>query len=148
MYIDSSDLELMNDVSDEQVVAVRFPTVDIPPGQSDVDVTISIAAEASAISGAITAADGDLSARVSTTAAITWQPEASVAVQETIDTPNIAAAVQEVVNMDGWMSNNPVCLLFKKISGTGTRSVEAASNSAEAANNGVMTPNLQFSYSV
>jgi hypothetical protein len=158
MYGTSSDLELMDD-GGEQLVAVRFPSVDIPagstiinavigfdvdeirPGQSDVDVTISVAAEKSTASAVISANDGDLSARTSTSSSVMWQPDASGTEHDMLYTPNLYGVVQEIVNLDGWASGGPICFLFGKIAGAGVRWVEAARE-----NNGVMTPNLVYSY--
>ena len=94
MYMTSSDLELMNDGNDEQVVAVRFGSVDIPAGskiywasvlfvidevkaEADLPITIAIFAEASDNAAALSETDFDLSSRTPTESSRIWQPPRS-----------------------------------------------------------------------
>ena len=136
MYGTSSDLELMDD-GGEQVVAVRFPSVMIPanaavtkavvmfdvdevrPGQSDVDVTINIYGESNPNSAELSSDDANLSTRTPTSAAVTWQPAASVAEHELLVSADISDIINEIVAMTGWAQGNPVTILFGHASGSG-----------------------------
>lgn len=159
MYLDSSDLELVHDGADEQVVAVVFTGVTVPagavvtdarvlfdidevrPGQSDADVVINIYGEAVSNSAALSGSAQDISSRAPTSHGVTWVPEASVNAHDDLLTPNIASIVQEIVGIDGWSSGNSMGIMMGHISGAGSRWVEAFSN-----NNGIDTPQLQVTY--
>jgi hypothetical protein len=136
MYGTSSDLEIMHD-GGEQVVAVRFPSVNIPanavvisatitfdvdevrPGQSDADVTVNIYGESNPNSAELSSDDANLSTRTPTSAAVTWQPAASVAEHELLVSADISDIINEIVAMTGWAQGNPVTILFGHASGSG-----------------------------
>ena len=159
MYLDSSDLELVHDGASEQVVAIVFPGVTVPPGavvsdarvlfdvdevrpgQSDADVMINIYGEAVANSAVLSGTAQDISSRTPTTHGVTWMPEASVGTHDDLLTPNIASIVQEIVEIDGWAAGNSMGIIMGHISGSGSRWVEAFST-----NNGIDTPQLQVTY--
>ena len=157
MYLTSSDLEIMHD-GGEQVVAVVFPSVNVPagatvtaanvifdvdevrPGQSDGSVTV-------AIYGQVGPADApsdtafDLSSRTATDASVIWQPEASVNTHDDLITPDISTVVNEIVNGGSWVSGSGMGIMFGHMTGSGVRWVEAFRN-----NNGIDTPALSVSY--
>jgi hypothetical protein len=159
MYLDSSDYEIMHD-GGEQIVAVVFPSVDIPaevtmisasvlfdidevrPGQSDQSTTVSIFGEANVMPAAPSTTPSDLSSRTPTAANVMWQPETSMNVHDDLSTPDISSIVTEIISMDGWAAGNPMCIMFGHTTGSGVRWVESARE-----NNGIMTPALMFSYS-
>jgi hypothetical protein len=144
----------------EQVVAIRFPDVDVPagatvtsaiisfdvdevrPGQSDVDVTVSIFGEANPDPAAISDTAFDLSSRTPTTAAVVWNPEAAVAEHDLMYSSDIAPVVQEIISLDGWASGNALMILFGHVSGAGVRWVEGMRE-----NSGVGTPGIEITYS-
>jgi hypothetical protein len=157
MYLDSSDYELMHDGDGEQLVGITFASVtiakgatvisanvmflvdEIRPGRSDGDVTVAIYGEAIANSDTPKLTAKDLSSRTPTAAGIIWRPEKSVAVMDTLLTPDIGIIVSEIVNLDGWSSGNAMTILFGHVDGSGTRWVESAAESS-----GMMTPALLF----
>ena len=159
MNVGSSDLELTHD-GGEQLIAVRFPSVAIPPaaqidnavvifdidevrpGQSDAPTTIAVYAESSANSAPITDADSDLSSREVTKAAVRWNPEPSTETHELLTTPDLSVIVNEVVRRPGWAEGNALTILFGHIDGAGIRWVEAARDNDGA---GGKTPMLQWS---
>ena len=97
MYITSSDLEFMIDGGNEQIIAIRFPSVDVSTSVNkawmlfDVDevswesgqaVTIGIYGELSVNSAPIGAAARDISSRTVTNAMALWMPGATNVVHE------------------------------------------------------------------
>jgi hypothetical protein len=134
----SADLELVRD-STNQVVGVRFRTVDVPPGATIVNAYVQFQADTATSEATTLVLQGELtpsaltftsgsrnlSSRVRTTASVSWSPppwttagQAGVAQQ----TPNLAPVVQELVNQPGWTRGNPLVVL---ISGTGRRTAES-----------------------
>jgi hypothetical protein len=94
MYLTSTDLELMHDGTDEQVVAMRFGPVNIPagakllsasisfvidevPAGADQPITIAIYAEATDSSSPFSDSDYDLSSRPATQTSRVWMPPRS-----------------------------------------------------------------------
>jgi hypothetical protein len=156
----SSDLEFMHD-STEQLVAIRFPSVDVPgaaritsaimtfdideinSGRSDAAIVVAIFGEASINSAPISTNAFDLSSRGVTSAAVVWSPEPSNAVHDVLQTSDISAVVQEIVNLADWVSGSPLTILFAHVSGSGTRWVEP-----QRTNGGVDTPGIEIKYSV
>jgi hypothetical protein len=144
----------------EQVVAIRFPDVDVPagatvtsaiisfdvdevrPGQSDADVTVSIFGEASGDPAAISDTAFDLSSRTPTTAAVVWNPEAAGAEHDMMYTVDVSSVVQEIISLDGWAPGNALMIMFGKVSGAGVRWVEGMRE-----NSGVGTPGIEITYS-
>lgn len=158
MYMDSSDLELMND-GNEQVVGIRFPSVPVPPhahiteahilfdtdeirpGQSDQPVTIAIHGEANAMPAPLADSAYDLSHRTPTRSSVQWEPEASVAVHDELYTPDIKSIVSEITSMSSWRSGNPLMVIMTQVSGSGVRWVES-----HRTNNGIDTPALVVTF--
>lgn len=143
MYMDSSDLELIDD-SGEQVVGIRFQNVNIPQGatitsaylQFATDETgstttnLTIKAQDSDNAATFSSTDGDISGRATTTASVSWSPAAWNTVGALNDTPNLAAVVQEVVNRSGWTANNGMAFI---ITGSGERTAESYDGSSATA---------------
>jgi len=138
MYIDSSDLELVNDGND-QVVGMRFMGVNIPKGatitnayvQFKVDETSSnvtnlfVQGELSSNALAFNSTSRNVSTRVRTANSINWLPVSWLTLGTTgVDqrTPNLASIVQEIVNQTGWVPGNSLVMI---ITGTGKRVAEA-----------------------
>ncbi|MBN1676843.1 MAG: fibronectin type III domain-containing protein, partial [Kiritimatiellae bacterium] len=147
VYVDSSDLELIRDGTNEQVVGVRFAGLAVPWGaaieaayvQFKVDeassetTSLTIRGEKTANAQPFTTAAKNISGRVTTAASAAWSPAAWSAVgaagaaQRTAD---LRAVVQEVVNHKGWASGNALALV---ITGTGVRVAEAYEGDAAGA---------------
>ncbi|MFE8070300.1 Ig-like domain-containing protein [Marinobacteraceae bacterium S3BR75-40.1] len=147
MYVDSSDLELIHDRGEDQLVGLRFTGVGVPQGatitrawvQFTTDETNSEATELTLRgentdnAAGFSTADYNLSTRPRTAASTYWQPGAwdSVGAATASErTPDIASVIQEIVNRSGWNSGNALALI---ISGSGERtaeSYEGASNRA------------------
>lgn len=135
----SSDLELVLDGSDQQVVGMRFNGVTVPPGatiirayvQFQVDEVTSdatslvVAGEATDNAAAFTSTSRNISSRARTGSAVAWSPAPWPTVDEAganQQTPNLASIVQEIVNRSGWRSGNALALI---VTGTGKRVAEA-----------------------
>ena len=54
----------------------------------------------------------DITGRARTAASVSWAPAALPAVGTTLDTPDIASLIQEVVNRPGWSENNRLTLMI------------------------------------
>ena len=136
---DSSDLELVVDGSDVQLVGLRFPGIAIPPGafieqawvQFQTD-EVSTAAASIVIEGETTAqaptfaeTSNNVSLRPRTVASVAWAPAAWSTVGEqgpNQRTPNLAPVIQELVSAPTWSDGDPIVLIF---GGSGRRTAEA-----------------------
>lgn len=142
----SSDLELAVE-GGPQLVAVRFRDVGIPRNATVLSahlqfttdevsagaVNLNLRGEAADNAPVFLAADGNLSTRPLTAAAVPWSPvdwptvgEAAAAQR----TPNLQAIVQEIVNRPGWVVGNAIVIT---LSGTGTRVADSFDGSADGA---------------
>jgi len=138
MYLDSSDLELVYDGSN-QTVGMRFNGLNIPQGttitnayvQFQVDETNSEAAsltiQGENIDNALTftSSGGNISSRARTTAGVSWSPVPWTTKGEAgpdQQTPNLASVIQEIVNRSDWLGGNSLVII---ITGTGERVAEA-----------------------
>jgi hypothetical protein len=137
---------------------VGFVVDELKGGEADLPVTIAIYAEASDSAAALGDAPFDVSARPATEAALIWRPPRATdpagadwslcweanhcagspwgVVGASVETPNIARVVQEVVGRPGWIAGNSLLVVFAEMSGTGVRTVESR------------TPTLTFEYDV
>ncbi|NLX97378.1 MAG: cadherin-like domain-containing protein, partial [Rhodopirellula sp.] len=137
--LNSSDLELTLDKTDQQTVGMRFNGVDIPPGaliqsaylQLQADETGSAATslriygQANDNATTFTSTGGNISSRVKTTASVPWSPAAwNVRSEAGLNqrTPDLAAVIQEIVDRPGWAAGNSLALI---VTGTGTRTAES-----------------------
>ena len=142
--LSSSDLELTQDKTNQQVVGMRFTGANIPPGaaiqsayiqfQADETgsdpTTLTIHGEAVDNAATFTSADYNITSRTLTSASAAWSPvpwntrgEAGPDQQTT----DISAVIQEIVDRPGWSSSNALAII---ISGTGKRTAEAFDGSA------------------
>lgn len=132
--LDSSDLELVTE-STVQKVGIRFTSVSIPAGARVTDAyiqftsdetssdstSLTIAAQALDNAPAFTTATGNVSSRPKTAATVAWSPASWTTTSTAgVDqrTPNLSAAVQEVVDRQGWVSGNALAFT---ITGQGKR---------------------------
>ncbi len=134
----SGDLELVYDGS-IQMVGMRFPNVTVPRGaaitkawiQFTVDeaqsetTSLLIRGQATANAPTFTTATFNLSSRAKTGAGVPWSPAAWSTIGQAgpaQQTPDLKDVVQEIVNLSGWSSGNPLVIL---ITGTGHRTADS-----------------------
>ncbi len=141
---DSNDLELVYDKRTDQTVGIRFRDVEIPRNANVVSAqlvftadetnsgttSLSIRGEAADDSNGFSTSNNDLSNRTTTSASVSWNPDAWGTVGETHVTPDIGSVVQEIVNRPGWASGNAMTFL---ITGNGERVAESYDGSASGA---------------
>ncbi|NPA94986.1 MAG: hypothetical protein GXO58_06125, partial [Thermodesulfobacteria bacterium] len=135
MYLDSSDLEMVQDKSHHQIVGMRFANVSVPQGaiikaayiQFTVDETsddptqLELRAEASDNAASFSDTDYDISSRATTEAKASWTPPTWDRVDEAgaaQRTPDLSAVIQEVVNRQGWQAGNSLAII---VTGSGKR---------------------------
>jgi hypothetical protein len=152
--ISSDDLELTFDGVNNQLVGVRFPNVQMMAGsevseahitfqideinpQSNLDVTLSITAEAVGDAAVISADSSNLSNRATIGTSIEWQPEASLESRYPLETPDISSLLSEVAGQPGWGPGNAVMFIISRIDGQGVR---------WALSSGVGAPTLTYTY--
>jgi K319-like protein len=138
MYLDSSDLELVQDLSTQQV-GVRFTSLAVPRGASishawiqfETDevqseaTNLTIHGQAADDAATFSATTSGISSRPTTSAAVSWSPPAWNMVGEAGSgqrTPELAAILQEIVDRPGWVSGNAVAIV---ITGSGHRTARA-----------------------
>lgn len=138
MYINSSDLELVYDGSN-QIVGMRFSGVSVPKGatitnayiQFKVDETssgvtkVSIQGEARPNALAFSNTKRNVSTRLRTVNAVSWSPlswmtRGAVGIGQR--TPNLAPIVQEIISQTGWTAGNSMVII---ITGSGKRVAKA-----------------------
>jgi hypothetical protein len=135
----SSDLEFGDQGGKNQLVGMRFNSLNIPPGatitnasiQFQVDETHSGAATLM-IEGQATdnvpifaKANDNISSRERTNAVVDWTPAPWTTVGETGSdqkTSDISSIIQEIVDRQGWSSGNSLAII---ITGTGRRTAES-----------------------
>ncbi|MBN1674284.1 MAG: lamin tail domain-containing protein [Kiritimatiellae bacterium] len=139
VYVDSSDIELVDDNAVNQTVGLRFSGVTVPRGaviqsayvQFQVDetpsaaVSLTVRAQAADNAAAFTTDAWNVSARGTTSASVSWSPPGwgtAGAAGPDQRTPDLAAVIQEVVNRSGWSSGNAVAVI---VTGSGERVAEA-----------------------
>ncbi|MGY1781882.1 PKD domain-containing protein [Geodermatophilus sp. SYSU D01036] len=143
----SGDLNLGQDGTAAQTVAMRFTGVTVPRGATITDAwvqfqvdeastagaSLTVAGEAADNAAAFTTTARTISSRGKTTATVTWAPAswptvgARAADQRT---PSLRPIVQEVVARPGWASGNALVLV---VTGTGTRVAESFDGGAARA---------------
>ena len=152
VYLDSSDLELINDdwLSD-QIVGLRFAPLEVPRGatiieaflqftvdeHNDGPTSLRISGQAAADAPAFSSTDFDISSRPKTSAVVPWNSLPSWTAEEIHNTPNLADVVQEIINRAGWAHGNSIVFL---VEGSGERSAYAFDGKREKA------PRLHVSY--
>ncbi|MCH2131411.1 MAG: PQQ-binding-like beta-propeller repeat protein [Pirellulaceae bacterium] len=156
MYLDSSDLELVEDNS-PQMVGLRFTDIQLKPGEEVMDARIhftvdeessgptklQIHSEAADNAERFNDKKYNISARHRSKAAVSWVPEAWPKVgASTTDqqTPNLASLVNEAIQRPGWKSGNAIAFM---ISGVGARTACSYENHATKAARLTITPASQ-----
>jgi len=138
MYLNSSDLELVYDGSNQRV-GMRFTSVSVPRGatitraylqfeaketQSEAT-NLLIEGQAADNPTTFTSTKNNVSARPRTAASVAWSPPPWTLIGEAGPnqrSPDLTAIAQELVNRPGWASGNALALI---ITGTGHRTARA-----------------------
>ncbi|MFK8010348.1 MAG: MopE-related protein, partial [Saprospiraceae bacterium] len=147
MILSSSDLEMVEDGSDEQTVGLVFNGLNIPSGavianayiQFTTDETdsgstnLTIHGEDTDNALSFTSSDFNLTSRPITSASVNWIPpswssEGEAGVNQ--QTPDLSILVQEIVDRTGWIENNSMGFI---ISGVGNRTAESYNGSSSDA---------------
>ncbi|MEJ2286737.1 MAG: hypothetical protein P8X85_24450 [Desulfobacterales bacterium] len=145
MYTNSSDLELVYDDDDKQLIGVRFADLNIPQGAKITSAYIEFETDetdSGQTDVVITAQDSDdaqtfvnaaynISGRQTVNASVAWNNIPGWGtVSEKHQTPDLSAVVQAVVDRAGWISGNAMAFI---ISGSGCRTAESFDGEPDAA---------------
>jgi len=155
MYLNSSDLELMDDGGGLQKIGLRFPSVSIPTGATILSAQIEFAIDEIDNGGVSINIFGEtvdtgtfsdannVSGRTKTGASSLWALTGnSPSIGQTLTTPNFSAVVQEIVSDGAWnTTTNTITLLMERDSGTESRIVESFNGDSSLA------PRLLITYS-
>jgi hypothetical protein len=136
LSLGSSDLELVEDGSEQQLVGLRFQNVQIPKdativnariyftvdeedsGQTDLTFYAEYAADASEFTGN----DKDISSRDVTRSSVNWDDVPAWNVGEIVATPDLSPIIQEVIDRPGWLKGNSIAII---VTGFGERTIES-----------------------
>jgi hypothetical protein len=154
----SSDLELIRDAPDDQLVGLRFLNITIPNSTTIISAYIEFeideAVNTNPCNLTIRGQSADnpptfsnannISSRANTMAFVNWSPPNWTTIGQKQQTPNIGNIVQEIVNLGTWASGE--AMVFK-ITGTGTR-VAKAHDLGEANTAPLLVVNLAANYVV
>ncbi len=152
----SSDLELVFDAGGNQVVGLRFASVDVPVGATIIDAyvqfvvdeittgptSLTIVGQAADSPSTFVNVPFNISGRSTTAASVAWSPPAwnQVGVAGPDQrTPQMKNVVQEIVGRPGWAEDNAMAFI---ITGSGLRTAEAYDASP------VQAPLLHIEYSM
>jgi hypothetical protein len=149
VYINSSDLELINDIDywGLQTVGVRFTKLGIPEGavitaawiqftvdETDFDPTnLTINAQLSSAAATFASANFNISSRTLTAGTIAWSPDAWNLVGASglaQRTPDLSSLIQEVVALPNWTTSSAIAFIF---GGTGKRTATSYESGASTA---------------
>lgn len=144
--ITSTDLELVTDDNDVQLVGVRFPNLAIPAGATITSaaiqfigrlndpnnqnpISLTLRGQAADNPATFTTTASNIFNRADTAAAVNWVPPnwASSETGTNARTPELKTVVQEIVDRPGWASGNAMAF---KITGSGTRRAWSFNGSA------------------
>ncbi|KAF5438181.1 copper-binding protein, partial [Candidatus Methanophagaceae archaeon] len=154
----SSDLELINDNGIDQEVGVRYQDVNIPNSATitsaylefEIDqywngpTNLTIFCEDADNPIRFSAVNNNITNRTKTSISVDWNNVASPAVDEKLQTPDIASIVQAIVNRAGWAANNSMVFI---INGTGRREVESWDGANSGGEADTAAPLLVVNYS-
>ncbi|QCX00275.1 hypothetical protein FGM00_09185 [Aggregatimonas sangjinii] len=138
LYVDSSDLELGFDGSDNQnfqTVGLRYRNIDIPKGARITEAYLDFTVDESGNDPSNVSFQGqlgspvssfdpsrlfDLSDRPKTVSELSWNPDPWLFIGEEVRSPNLALIIQEIIDDDQWESGNTLALFMKGDMGTRT----------------------------
>ena len=130
MYLDSPDLDILN--GSDRGMGIRFQNIQVPQGVQITRAYIEfvahnegaatlgdaasmvINAEATDDAWAFSSTVNDLSSRPVTSQSVSWDPVPAWNLDQTYQTPDISAVVQEIVGRSGWMSGNSMAFIFNQ----------------------------------
>ena len=152
----SKDLELIDENNQEQIIALRFNNINVPPASIVTDAHIQFTVDqvdTVATNIGIRCEDHDdapsfatdnygISTRTFTTDSVAWSPPPWTVIGEAgpdQQTPNLTLIVQEIIDRPGWESNNSMVFI---LGGTGDRTAKPFNLDPAAA------PKLYISYGV
>lgn len=137
MYMDSTDLELVNEGSTDQEVGMRFQNIEIPQGanilssyieftvdEGDTETTnLTFYGEDIDNAPTFVNVDGNITSRTKTSESVDWDnvPDWEHA-DDTHQTPDLSSIIQEIIDRDGWVSGNSIVII---VDGTGERTAES-----------------------
>ena len=148
IYKDSSDLELVNDpgvAKGDQSIGMRFIKLNVPRGATitraylifHVDETssegtsLTLRGQAADNASGFSFKKADVTSRPHTNASVNWSNlPAWTSVGASVQSPDIAPVVQEIVNRNGWAPGNSLVLF---VDGSGRRVAVSYEGSASAA---------------
>ena len=140
MYLDSSDLELVDDGSNtDQTVGMRFAGVAIPHGATIIDAyvqfqvdetdsdptSLEIRGHVADDAPAFSSASGDISTRTTTVTYVAWSPPPWTSVGAAgadQRTPDLSEMIQEIIDQVEWSPGNALAIT---ITGSGERTAES-----------------------
>lgn len=133
----SSDLELTEDGTNEQIVGVQFGNISLAQGTTIIDAYIQFQADESGSTSTdlvihgedinsasgFTTTTGNVSNRTTTSDSVLWSPASWTAGDEGVAqrSPSIVTIVQSILDRPGWALNNEMAMI---ISGIGRRTAE------------------------
>ncbi len=139
----SSDLELTTDGSNNQIVGMRFTNVQIAQGSEVIEAflnltardtslgasSLTITVEDDAAPDTFSSATRHLSNRSSNvvSGSVSWSPDDFEEDGELIESPDISALIQQVVNQPSWKPGSSIVVFIK---GSGTRRVWSVDGSS------------------
>jgi hypothetical protein len=147
MSLGSSDLEFVFDQGGNQTVGMRFNGLSIPQGatileasiQFQVDevnsgaTSVTLQGEQADNASTFVNANGNISARPKTLAAVPWSPAPWTSVGAAgpaQKTPDLSAIIQEIVKRAGWSGGNSLAII---VTGSGERTAESFNGQSAAA---------------
>ncbi len=147
MYLDSSDLELVNDGTD-QIVGIRFQSISIPQGstitnayivftvdeESSESTSLTIWGQKQSHTSIFSNSENDISSRPKTSASVVWNdiPTWGTVDEEGVaqQTPDLSTILQEIIDQPAWNGGNAVVFIFE---GSGKRVARSYNNSSSKA---------------
>ena len=149
------DYNVPGSPTEDQLVGLRFPQVDIPQGATVTSAKIIltpsstqtgasgeqwvVTGESSDNAATFTSANGDISGRTQTSAVVKWDvPDTTV--NAPVNSPDLTAVVQEIVNRSGWCGGNAMAFVI----GSGSTALTRYFESYEGNPN--LAPSLEVSY--
>ncbi|MFC2116273.1 Ig-like domain-containing protein [Bacteroidota bacterium] len=144
MYTNSSDIEIVDEGTNNQTIGLRFPGLNIPPGASIQSAHIQFTVDEVSTGTCVLSIKGhnvddsqsfsttrnNVSGRITTSAEVVWEPAEwpSVgAAGQDQRTPDLSSIIQEIVNRPGYTLSSAITII---ITGTGERTAEAYEGSS------------------
>jgi hypothetical protein len=159
IYSNSTDLELIDDGGEQQIIGLHFKNIQLPQGAaieqaylqfrtdevSNGACELNIYGEAVDDATSFSTTSFDVSNRTSTNGLVNWSPDNWSVVGAaglTQQTPNIEIIIQEIINQSDWEFGNSLNIL---ISGSGRRVAEAFEGDPDFAPKLIIEASVTFS---